>query len=428
MATLTSPNDGYKAFRIWNLTDSAPLVTQIDDDDPAHLQFSADGRWLALRALGTGFILDLEKQTAPTPLGTPDTVAFSPNSQWLVTTSGKAGPAQLWSFRSGWKVALTLTPEVTGAVFSPDGNWLFTGSSEIAQLWKLGNSMQDPLFTLARVKVDPVQSGSTGLTTKAVFSWDSRWLLTADKTGGKLWKLDPKHLPVLAKSFAIGNAPFIGKFSPDSKWLLTTGGSGTQVLNLSKSSASVAWDSPEWFRYSNFSPNSHWLLVMGQLSPYMLDLSTKKPRIASTAYPVPAVFSPDSRRLVSLPNLWELDGSRASGISTSIRLSMPTALFSEVYFSPDGRWIIGRSLSAVSLWSAHAEDLSVLACRTAGRNLSKEEWENYLPGQSYLCTCPQYPPGEGAGAKCPLPASSKAQSADASTTATPVHAKKKTRQ
>ena len=33
------------------------------------------------------------------------------------------------------------------------------------------------------------------------------------------------------------------------------------------------------------------------------------------------------------------------------------------------------------------------ACRLAGRNLTRTEWAQYLPGQAYRKTCPQWPAG-----------------------------------
>jgi hypothetical protein len=34
-----------------------------------------------------------------------------------------------------------------------------------------------------------------------------------------------------------------------------------------------------------------------------------------------------------------------------------------------------------------------MACHLAGRNLTRAEWNQYLPGQPYQTTCPQWPAG-----------------------------------
>jgi hypothetical protein len=46
-------------------------------------------------------------------------------------------------------------------------------------------------------------------------------------------------------------------------------------------------------------------------------------------------------------------------------------------------------------------DFSQLNCQLAGRNLSLAEWEQYMPGVDYRCTCEEWPAGEGAPPDAP---------------------------
>ena len=56
------------------------------------------------------------------------------------------------------------------------------------------------------------------------------------------------------------------------------------------------------------------------------------------------------------------------------------------------RWLISLDEdSMVRLWPLHADQLLDLARRTAGRNLSPEEWDQYLPGLPYHKTFPEIP-------------------------------------
>jgi hypothetical protein len=41
---------------------------------------------------------------------------------------------------------------------------------------------------------------------------------------------------------------------------------------------------------------------------------------------------------------------------------------------------------SVHVWESHA-------CAVAHRNLTREEWQRFAPGQPYRRTCPQYPAG-----------------------------------
>jgi len=69
-------------------------------------------------------------------------------------------------------------------------------------------------------------------------------------------------------------------------------------------------------------------------------------------------------------------------------------------FSPDGHWLAtGSDGATISdegiawLWLMPLEELKSLACGSAGRNLSLDEWQQYLPWESYTSTCEQWPPG-----------------------------------
>jgi WD40 repeat protein len=63
-----------------------------------------------------------------------------------------------------------------------------------------------------------------------------------------------------------------------------------------------------------------------------------------------------------------------------------------VAFSPDNRWVVtGSDDGTARLWLLQIEDLLVLARRTAGRNLSKDEWQTFLPGQPYFEVFPNLP-------------------------------------
>jgi WD40 repeat protein len=64
--------------------------------------------------------------------------------------------------------------------------------------------------------------------------------------------------------------------------------------------------------------------------------------------------------------------------------------------SPDGKRFLtqgaGPPVGPV-LWDADPADWAATACRIAGRNLTRAEWEQYFPGRPYHVTCPQWPPG-----------------------------------
>jgi WD40 repeat protein len=122
-----------------------------------------------------------------------------------------------------------------------------------------------------------------------------------------------------------------------------------------------------------------------------------------TSAVISAAFSPDGRLVAT--------GSRDNAIriwsiSSEELRSTPIILRGyngrSIAFSPDAHWLQEQSLYATYRtyrWNLHISELSALACRTAGRNLTASEWGQYFPGQPYRRTCPELPPGDSAPAE-----------------------------
>ena len=57
-----------------------------------------------------------------------------------------------------------------------------------------------------------------------------------------------------------------------------------------------------------------------------------------------------------------------------------------VAFKPDGRLIVGELVSAIE-WPLDRPTLQRFACRIAGRDMTRAEWEDVLPNQPYRRVC-----------------------------------------
>jgi WD40 repeat protein len=81
-------------------------------------------------------------------------------------------------------------------------------------------------------------------------------------------------------------------------------------------------------------------------------------------------------------------------------------------FSPDGETLISRSWDeSILIWDISLETLSERACRLVGRNLSGEEWRQFIgPEAPYERTCPDLPSGEEAATPAATWASSPLRS------------------
>jgi WD40 repeat protein len=76
---------------------------------------------------------------------------------------------------------------------------------------------------------------------------------------------------------------------------------------------------------------------------------------------------------------------RYNQVSGNLLASPSTNEFLEATPGPD---------RSVTVWDVDLAHWTATACRIAGRNLTKAEWNQYLPGQPYHTTCPQWPGGQ----------------------------------
>lgn len=82
-------------------------------------------------------------------------------------------------------------------------------------------------------------------------------------------------------------------------------------------------------------------------------------------------------------HLWDLDGRREVGSP----LRMGTfAVDAPVFVDGDRRLVVGTSEGLMS-WDLDPTTWRRVACELAGRDLTREEWGTYLPGEPYRTTC-----------------------------------------
>jgi hypothetical protein len=102
-------------------------------------------------------------------------------------------------------------------------------------------------------------------------------------------------------------------------------------------------------------------------------------------------YAPEAIRLPTDVHVYDVDSARQIG--RTLRLALPeNAPYLAATLRPDGRQLAVATEHGVQLWDLDPGAWRDAACRLAGRNLSRDEWDRYMPrGASYRVTCPQWP-------------------------------------
>ena len=382
-------NVGYVGF-----SPDGTLLATASDDDTAGLWSVENG--IRIRIFG-GHAADVTR------------AVFSPDGG-LVATASRDGTARLWGTEGG---ALTYTfaghTESVGYVgFSPDGGVVATASVDgTARLWDVGTGEHMHLL-----------AGHADEVVDVVFSSDGALLATASVDGtARLWDVKTgKFRHVLVERADWEEADELGSkevtdvaFSPDGTLLATSDMDDIGRLWNTKTGELIHI----FYGQSDFLPpeltfNLEGFVVFspdGELlatrnmdgAVYIWDVETGAlvQSLADHAGGVAYVgFSPDGTLLATASDdgtagLWD--------VGTGERIHVFTGHTDDVVyvgFSPDGGVVATASVDGTAgLWDVALPSRSSLrekACRIAGRNFTRVEWERFLPGKPYEETCSQW--------------------------------------
>ena len=316
-----------------------------------------------------------------------DEVVFSPNGMRLVTHKSD-DTAYLWDADSGEELAvLPHEGGVSEVVFGPDGTRLVTRTwgDRTARLWD-ANSGQ----LLAALRHE-------GLVGDIVFSSDGTRLATVSADGAtRLWDADSgEELAVLPHEDELDTVIF----SPDGTRLATVSSDGIACLWDACSGQEVAVLRHEGVDDVIFSPDGTRLAIGSPDGTARLVDAHSGEELAVLRHggEVNEVnFSPDGMQLAT----GSQDGTaRLVDAQSGQKLAVlrHEGWVYDVEFGPSGRRLVTRSQGifggedATYLWRVYPEELAALACDIVGRNLTAEEWQQYLGDKPYRQTCPDLP-------------------------------------
>jgi WD40 repeat protein len=357
-------------------------------------------------------------------------VAFSPTGTYLAT-AGVDSAARLWELQSGQEVArLGHADHVRAVAFSPSGQLLATASADhTARLWDVPSGRE-----VARLSHD-------GAVDVGVFSHDGTALATAsaDHTA-RLWDV-PSGRPIQRLPHA--DRMRLVAFSPDDTHLATISGepgqperSNIAIMWASRSGQEVArWRHEKGVQALAFHPQDLFVATASDDATVRLweITSGQEVRRFSHRSGVNAVvFSPDGQHLATASRdatarVWEVSNGReiarlrhddtvvavvfspngqylaTASQDTTARVWATSSgqevarlthqqFVHAVAFSPDGQYVATASDDhTVGVWDVRPQDVLAAACTRLTRNLTPEEWRQYVGEEPYRKTCANLP-------------------------------------
>jgi WD40 repeat protein len=281
-----------------------------------------------------------------------EAIAFSPDGQWLATGSWD-GVARVWDLAAGQEVGHMKHPDkVLALTFSPNGQWLATLSGQTAYVWDAATGQEiSRLEHESRVR-DIAFSPDGQLLATA--SWDDTARLWNPATGQETFRL------------AHQGDVYTVDFSPDGQWLATGSWDNTARIWEVKTGREVArleHDGPVFdvsFGAVVEEPAGQWiatasrdgtarLWLLKNSDPENLTLA-EIARLEHTEEVRQVMFTPDGKWLGTISGnaarVWQIRARKTDETTDEAPFTVQEVTHiehdGEVYqgtFSPDGRWL-----------------------------------------------------------------------------------------
>jgi len=312
-------------------------------------------------------------------------VVFSHDGK-LVATGSKDKMAWVMEVATGKELARVAHQDTVQAVaFSPDGKRVATGSEDkFARVFEVATGKQ--VASLAH----------QGTVTWVAFSPDGRLVATAseDKSAGVMEAATGREVARLVHQGPVTAVVF----SPDSKWVATASkdntarvmdaSSGKEVARLTHQGPVLAIAfSPDGMRLATGSEDN---------AARILDLATRTevPPLAHQGPVTWVAFSQDKKKLAtgSGDNIARVMDAETGTELVRHRMTGP-ALFVSIIETSTLLVAAFPSENEVELSRIELDPVKLIddACSRLPRNLTREEWDRYLPGEPYRATCSNLP-------------------------------------
>lgn len=381
---VSSSEDG--TIRLWDANNGSE-ITHIHHTQPVPtVAFSMDGQMLASGGWD-GIIKVWQPQSGREVArmqhaGGVAFVAFSPDASFLLSTSDD-GTARIWETATSQEKARMLHGgRVSSAAFSPDGKMVASGSEDrTTRVWSTETGRE-----VARMAHEDMVSS-------VAFSPNGTLVASASLDGSiSVWEISSGR--VVLKTLHPGRVLAIA-FTPDGKQVVTSSKDGS--INLWTLESEIT-EKPNMqiFDLSSVAFRQDGKLMITGREDGSIDIWNLKSGVVihhmSHQSPVTSInFSADGKWAVSgsqdgTLRIWDIDRG------TEMARFQHIGSIRSVAFRPDGREVVtGSQDGSIRVWLWWNDDLIQRACNRLSRNLSKEEWNQYIGEHSYRQTCPNIP-------------------------------------
>jgi len=303
----------------------------------------------------------------------------------LFATSPDGGRVTLWRSHT-----LTSLPgelrgpmgRVNALSFSRNGNLLAAAGSDRAAVWDVATTNIARVLPIARYGAQAI-AFSPDDETIAIGQIDGSDVIYDLRTGEQV-----AHLTSAGSIDSIG-------FSPDGKLLASASLNGTvTVWDISTKEAVARLTGAVAVFAVTFSPDGRYIAA-GDSSGTVVLWDVARGRRAGRALTGhnggigSVAFDPSGKTLVSSSNdgklrLWDVATRKLIGAP------LPGAMMGgSTAFFPDGKRVLGVFRSGTGVvWDVDPDAWKAAACRIAHRELTRTEWNDYLPHRPYRHVCP----------------------------------------